>query len=87
MMKRLMCLAALAALASAVPTTLAAQYQQGDPIYTTYYYSDASHSEVVGTSHGTCTWWGPGDYHEGGYSSYSEQVLVGYCYRGNWQPI
>ena len=60
-----------------------------DPVYNTYYYSDAQHSSVVGINHGDCTYWGvvANAWLEGSTSAYSEEILVAYCDHGEWYPI
>lgn len=60
-----------------------------DPVYNTYYYSDAQHSSVVGINHGDCTYWGvvANAWLEGSTSAYSEEILVAYCDHGVWYPI
>jgi len=67
-----------------------AQYYPGEgPIYHTYYFNDSAHNTVVGIDHGDCAYTGP-QYHtylEGETSPYSEDVYVGYCYHGIWQPL
>ena len=73
-----------------MPGPALAQYYPGEgPIYHTYYFNDAQHSQVVGIYHGDCAYTGPlyHTYLEGETSPYSEDIYVGYCYHGVWQPI
>jgi len=79
-----------AAAACAMPGPALAQYYPGEgPIYHTYYFSDTGHTMVVGIYHGDCAYTGPlyHTYLEGETSANSEDVYVGYCYHGYWQPI
>lgn len=61
------------------------------PVYTTYYYSDASHQTLVGTITGDCGWrWG-GPFVQytlsGTQSAYSYEELAYYCGSGGPEPI
>lgn len=75
--------------ASAMPGPALAQYYPGEgPIYYTYYY-DSPQGQVVGIYYGDCVYTGP-RYHtylDGQTSTYSEDVYVGYCRNGIWEPM
>jgi len=85
MMKRSLLGGALAAavLVSPVP----AFAQQGDPVYNTRYFSDATYTVEVGFDPGTCNYWGVGSGHTGQATNYIQYQLVGYCDHGNWEPL
>ena len=76
--------------ACAMPGPALAQYYPGEgPIYYTYYFNDAQHNQVVGIYYGDCVYTGPlyHTYLEGQTSAYSEDVYVGYCREGIWEPL
>jgi hypothetical protein len=80
---------ALLALATLNPAT--AQNGNAVPVYTTYYFSDASHETLVGVITGDCGWrWG-GPYVQytlsGSQSAYSYEELAYYCGPGGPEPI
>lgn len=61
------------------------------PVYTTYYYSDASHQTLVGSITGDCGWrWG-GPYVQyrlwGTQTAHSHEELAYYCGEGGPEPI
>lgn len=61
------------------------------PVYTTYYYSDASQQTLVGIITGDCTWrWG-GPYVQytlsGTRTAYAQNELVYYCGDGGPEPL
>lgn len=61
---------------------------QGDPIYNTRYYSDATYMVEVGFDQGNCTIYGAGyASHTGQATPYYQFELIGYCVNGNWEPI
>jgi len=79
-----------AASACAMPGPAFSQYYPGEgPIYHTYYFDDANHSNVVGVYQGDCAYTGPvyQAHMQGESSEYSEDIYVGYCYHGIWQPL
>lgn len=68
-----------------------AQSSQSIPVYTTIYYSDASHTTQVGTITGDCgyRWGGPYVQYSlsGVQSAYSEEYVAYYCGPGGPEPL
>lgn len=64
----------------------------GAPLYDTYYYSDATYTQVVGYDPVDCCYNGPCyPTHTGQSSNYVQNVHVGYCARDGgvayWEPL
>ena len=85
-------LAVVAAMGMAAPVAVIAQTSGNSvPVYFTYYYSDATHQNLVGQIYGDCAWAnGNPDVQytlTGQQTAYSEDILFGYCGRYGWEPI
>jgi hypothetical protein len=79
---------ALALIGSISATPGPALAQQGDPVYNTRYYSDATYTVEVGFDQGECYYFGPGySSHTGQSTPYIQYELIGYCYQGMWEPL
>ena len=61
--------------------------QDGDPMYRTHMYSDASHTEEVGYIYPTCTSRGIQYHLVGTYTYFQEDEVVGYCNPGGPGPL
>lgn len=62
--------------------------QSGTPVYTTYMYSDATHTEQVGVITGRCSYRGDVQYTlHGTYTMHQVDELAYYCEGGFPQPI
>lgn len=84
-------IAATGLFALAALTPAAALNSGAIPVYTTSYYSDASHQTLVGTITGDCGWrWG-GPFVQytlwGIQTAYSYDELAYYCGPGGPEPI
>lgn len=84
-------IAATTLFALAILNTASAQSGDSIPVYTTYYYSDASHQTLVGTIRGECGWrWG-GPYVQyrlsGTQTAYAYEELAYYCGDGGAEPL
>ena len=74
--------------ACAMPGPALGQYSGEGPVYNTYYYN-APGGYVVGVHHGDCVYSGPlyRAWLEGETSAYWEDIYVGYCREGVWEPL
>ncbi len=82
---------AYAALASAAVMAAASPANAFTPeyMYDIYYYSDASHTTLVGHDRQVCFYWGIGydQPTDGQWTQYSEQVAYATCDQGEIGPI
>lgn len=76
----------LVATVLSVPAPVYANH--GDPIYNIRYYSDSTYTVQVGEDLGACYYFGAGYYsHSGQSTAYAVYEHIGYCDRGNWEPL
>lgn len=61
--------------------------QSGTPIYTTVYYSDATHAVQIGVVQGHCTHSGVQYILSGSHSPYYTRQLAAYCLKEGLEPI
>lgn len=75
--------------ACAMPGPALASVPGEGPIYDTLYSSDATGLVRVGHHYGDCDYSGPlyRVYLEGATSEYFQDVQVGYCRDGVWEPL
>lgn len=87
-MRKPIAILSLALATLAVGAGQAGAQQSGTPVYTTVYFSDATHSTQVGIIRGRCTYNGGVQYTlQGSQSAYSEEELSFYCGEGGPDPI